>query len=423
VLAVVSCKKPEATPPPLRDASTPIRAAAIDGAPIDAALAAREDVLENAVDLVGGLDHTCALLGDGKVACWGRNRLGVLGNGDPGASDRPVLVRGIDDAIALASDNEFACALRRDGRVACWGKGGYGNLGAADTSDHCFNYMDVEVPCALAPVEIAGLRGAVAIDARDMRACAVDGDGRVWCWGRGIVGAPMRDSCTSGRHTEPCARTPVAIRGIDDAVEIAIATQATCYRTRQGKVRCWGEHWNGELGDGTTKKRTSTRPVEVVGIDDAVQLAARSLGFCVRRATGEVHCWGDIAMEGLGDGSRPPPESDAGILGRGRPGPVLVDLSAKRPLSGATDLAERGTPCAARGEDGLWCWGTLPTTQLPAGILPNDCPGSCVERGALKVGDATVRRYQTGSLDGPCALFSSGRVTCRGGPVRSVLIR
>jgi hypothetical protein len=372
------------------------------------------------IDLAAGVDFACAVLADGRIACWGSDRLGALGDGDAGPSRRPVLVQGIDDAIAITADGDFACALRADGRAACWGKGGYGNLGAADTPDRCTTTMGVEVPCARAPVEITGLSRAVAIDANDMRVCALDGDGRVWCWGRGIVGAPMPDTCTAGRNTEPCARTPVAIPGIGDAVEIGLAMQATCYRTRKGRIRCWGQHWNGELGDGKPKQREASRPVDVVGLDDVAQLSASTFGFCARRAGGEVHCWGDV--EGLGDGSPPPAEREGHVRGRPRPGPVLVDVAARTALSGATDLHDDGATCAARGDDGLWCWGSLPSQQLPAGILANTCPdGSCKGLGAVKVGDATVRRYLTSSLVGPCALLASGQVTCRDGPVPSPL--
>ena len=39
------------------------------------------DIVQGAISVVAGLDHTCALLLDGTVKCWGENTYGAVGDG------------------------------------------------------------------------------------------------------------------------------------------------------------------------------------------------------------------------------------------------------------------------------------------------------------------------------------------------------
>jgi alpha-tubulin suppressor-like RCC1 family protein len=51
--------------------------------------------LRGTVVLAAGGDHTCAVLGDGTVRCWGYNDAGQLGDGSTHDSLAPVLVQGL----------------------------------------------------------------------------------------------------------------------------------------------------------------------------------------------------------------------------------------------------------------------------------------------------------------------------------------
>jgi Alpha-tubulin suppressor and related RCC1 domain-containing proteins len=69
--------------------------------------------------------HTCALLEDGRIACWGRNDYGQLGDGSNTHRYTPVIVSSIGTtlpkAVAIGLGGYHTCALLEDGRIACWG--------------------------------------------------------------------------------------------------------------------------------------------------------------------------------------------------------------------------------------------------------------------------------------------------------------
>jgi hypothetical protein len=71
--------------------------------------------------IAAGTSHSCALLGDGTVSCWGSNGTGQLGDGTQTDRLTPVQVVGLTDAVAIAAGSNHSCALHGDGTVSCWG--------------------------------------------------------------------------------------------------------------------------------------------------------------------------------------------------------------------------------------------------------------------------------------------------------------
>jgi len=94
--------------------------------------------------LAAGYDHTCALLNDVSVKCWGRNDFGQLGQGTStnigdlpnqmGDNLPPVDLGTGKTALALAAGGYDACALLNDGHIKCWGANEAGQLGQGDIS-------------------------------------------------------------------------------------------------------------------------------------------------------------------------------------------------------------------------------------------------------------------------------------------------
>lgn len=90
--------------------------------------------LTNASELSVHRDHGCAVA-NGRVACWGANRHGELGDGSTADRTTPVLVQGLEDAVSVAAGIGFTCALRANGTVWCWGANASGQLGDGTLRD------------------------------------------------------------------------------------------------------------------------------------------------------------------------------------------------------------------------------------------------------------------------------------------------
>ena len=61
------------------------------------------------VAISAGQEHTCAVLGIGSVACWGRNENGQLGNGSNASSHLPVTVPESSGATAISRPHLTRC--------------------------------------------------------------------------------------------------------------------------------------------------------------------------------------------------------------------------------------------------------------------------------------------------------------------------
>jgi hypothetical protein len=65
-----------------------------------------------AVQVAVGDSYSCAVKGDGTIACWGYNQYGQASQ--PSGSFTQIAAGGSNFSI-------YTCGLRTDGTVACWG--------------------------------------------------------------------------------------------------------------------------------------------------------------------------------------------------------------------------------------------------------------------------------------------------------------
>ena len=166
-----------------------------------------------------GSGHSCALLTNSAVMCWGWNYYGQLGDGTTTDRSIPVEVSDITTATSIAL-GVHSCALLTDGTMKCWGLNRWGQLGDGTTTDRA------------TPVEVSGITTATSIALGSYHSCALLTNSSVMCWGRNRYGQ-LGDGTTTDRST------PVEVSGITTATSIALGGE--------------GEHMCALLTDGTMK--------------------------------------------------------------------------------------------------------------------------------------------------------------------------
>ena len=292
-----------------------------------------------------GSVHTCAVLDDGSVRCWGYGedgRLGTastrtIGDDETPGSTPPVDLGPGRTALAVSAGAGHTCALLDDGSVRCWGYGANGRLGYGSRD----SVGDDETPGSLAPVDLG--RTATAITVGEAHSCAILDDARVRCWGyagHGQLG--YGDEQSIGDNEPPSAAGPVDLGPDAAAVAISAGDVHTCALLASGAVRCWGFARYGLLGNGSTSNVGDDEvPASVRAVDlgrSATAISAASLHNCARLDDGAVRCWG------YGAGGRLGNCSDAIIGDDESPGSIApVELDAR----GAGCPAIGSSPAAA----------------------------------------------------------------------------
>jgi alpha-tubulin suppressor-like RCC1 family protein len=166
-----------------------------DGTAIDRALPVEVTAIGAMSGIACGAVHSCAW-GPGEVWCWGRNVDGQLGIGSVSAfSDVPLAVVGLDrDVVALAAGGQHTCALLDDETIRCWGANNGGQLGDGTGGRHTM------------PGPVA-LGGATAITAGQAHTCALTRTGPAYCWGQNTFGQLGDGSASDRLSPTPVAAT------------------------------------------------------------------------------------------------------------------------------------------------------------------------------------------------------------------------
>lgn len=140
------------------------------------------------VAVSAGGQHTCAVLTKGRLRCWGRGlhgRLGYASGVDVGDNETPASFGNVElegKAMAVDAGGEHTCAVLTDQRLRCWGRGIFGQLGYGNED----TVGDDETPGSAGIVPVLELASAVSTGTT--HSCALVGESFVRCWGEGTNG-------------------------------------------------------------------------------------------------------------------------------------------------------------------------------------------------------------------------------------------
>ncbi len=340
-----------------------------------------------AIAIGAGVLHSCALLSNGTVECWGDNNYGELGyattqtcsSSATPCSLSPQVVPNLTGVVALTVADLTNCALLTNGTVKCWGYNNYGQLGVAPSgscaaSPSCFSMMPVTVPLSST---------AIAIAAGYSATCAVMSGGTVECWGGNMVGQLGNGSTTAETG-------PQLVSVITTATAVALGELHACAILSDHTVDCWGDDDADELGYTTTTCNTSDTcsdtPMQVGGLTVVTAIAAGATHTCALVGT-TMKCWGYF-QQGLGD---------MAATGESTTPIMVANLSAVSAIGVGDEAA-----CAVVSGGAVACWGTSPlgdgsTNEASTPVAASNLTGAT----AIAIGQ-----------DHKCALLSTGAVSC-----------
>ena len=325
-------------------------------------------------------NQSCALLDNASVKCWGSNQHGRLGLGHKNSigdqSGEMAALTGIDlgtgrTATAIAAGGNHTCALLDNASVKCWGRNQHGQLGIGNT-EHMGNISN-EMGDDLPSIDLGTGRTATAIAAGYFHTCALLDNASVKCWGRNSEGQLGLGNTTQigDNSNEMGDNLPSIDLGTGrTATAIAAGAYLTCALLDNGAVKCWGDNNIGQLGIGNTTDmgdNSGEMGDDLPSIDlgtgrTATAIASIRNHHCAILDNASVKCWGENAQGQLGIDNTNLMGDETGDMGDNLPS---IDLGTGRTATAIA--AGYFHTCAALDNGAVKCWGDNFYGQLGIG--------------------------------------------------------
>ncbi len=268
-------------------------------------------------EVTTGYFHTCVVISDGKVKCFGRSNYGQLGNENSvqyGANSTmmgdnlPIVNLGTGYAVESVHSSSFAlhnCALftkpmSAAQKIKCWGSGGEYILGYGDTLNR--GQRPGEMGDNLPFVDL-GIESRVnQVKVGSEHTCALLINKSLKCWGWGAYGQLASGSKSSIAQTGDFLPS-VTIDNGKIIKQLEIGGDSTCILYDDlVTVKCVGDNGGGQLGQGDTLVRGNSQTTTVdkipaidLGVGSNLSINAFHGGYffnCVSFNDSSIKCFG-----------------------------------------------------------------------------------------------------------------------------------
>jgi alpha-tubulin suppressor-like RCC1 family protein len=258
-------------------------------------------------------NHTCAILVSKAVKCWGRNNSGQLGLGNKNdigdapneLENTPAINLGTLPVNQIALGGIHTCALLQDGTLRCWGENSAGQLGYGDE----FNFGDD-------PGEIPNTKAVPITDAAQVAlgfryTCVVATSKKVRCWGENSKGQ-LGDGSPDDIGDNELPATAGFVNVGADAQQISLGSNHSCALLENSSVKCWGLGTLGQLGYANTNNIGDNEQLVLFGTvqvntditqGKVIRIFSGVAHTCVLFESGNIKCWGDNFAGKLGYGN------------------------------------------------------------------------------------------------------------------------
>ncbi|MFN3201591.1 MAG: fibrinogen-like YCDxxxxGGGW domain-containing protein [Bradymonadia bacterium] len=314
---------------------------------------------------------TCAVLDDGRVKCWGHNGNGQLGQGNTtrrgdNAGEMGDNLAYTDlgtgrTAVSVSSFYYGNCAILDNGGVKCWGYSNSGELGQGHNTQR--GSSPGEMGDNLAYTDLGTGRTAIQMAGGYYFNCALLDNGDVKCWGRnndGQLGQGDQVYRGDGPNEMGDNLQPIDLGTGHTATMVSVGHQFACAILDDGRVKCWGNNNQGQLGQGNTTQRGdgANEMGDNLAYTDlgtgrtAIAITSGNSFSCAILDNGGVKCWGYNAHGELGQDNTTQRGDGGGEMGDNL---AYVNLGPGR-TAVAISSAFHST-CALLDDESVKCWG------------------------------------------------------------------
>ena len=282
---------------------------------------------EHIVQIVSGSFHVCALFSNSRIKCFGRNNAGQLGYGD--TTNRGTMANQMGDdlefvdvegtsgehVVAVTCGNGHTCVLLSNSRIKCFGFNNNGQLGYGGTNSR--GDTANEMGDSLGFVNVEGSSGfhVLEVVAAFWQTCVRLSNLQMKCFGRNHNGQlGYGDTASRGDNVGEMGNNLLFINitnAATDVVAFGMGNWHTCALLSTAQVKCWGQNSDGRsgyeeagpLGDGPGEMGDSLPFVDVVGSSGlrVANISAGARSTCALLEDGQLKCFGLGVDIGLGD--------------------------------------------------------------------------------------------------------------------------